>query len=126
MNTQARFADAHAMTRATLKAGDNYAVTFAACLKYIGQLVKAISSGDFKRDSVTPDEILQMANVEAFKVAGWVMGDTGRAYVGEFTFKAKTASDNAAYYLKNFESRHLQLVCHYQDGSEKTFNILAK
>jgi len=126
MTTSSHFKDAHAMTRATLQAGDNYAVTFGQCLKYIKTMVKAISSGAFKAASITPDQILTLEGVEAYNVKGWVMDEDGRAYVGEFSFKAERASKMAAYYLQNFDYRHLELECHMMDDSKKVFNLLTK
>lgn len=50
MNTSNIFKKAHALTKATLKAGDNYAATFAICLKTVYQMAaKALTTLEFRK-----------------------------------------------------------------------------
>lgn len=50
MNTKSIFKTAHALTKATIQAGDNYAATFAICLKVVYQMAaNAMTTLDYRK-----------------------------------------------------------------------------
>lgn len=64
------FAQAHAMTKEIIQAGDNYAATFALCLKHINQKAKAMQikpeALQYIETAIT-DSKAYISRLEAFK-----------------------------------------------------------
>lgn len=124
--TNSLFKDAHRMTKEVIQAGDSYAITFAACLKYCFALVKAVKSGEFKKSSVTPSQLRSMAPVEWLSLKGWVKNSgERRAFVGEASSNIQSFATTCDYYLKNFSARHLIVTIEIVPGEVKEFNLIS-
>lgn len=84
MNTSNIFKAAHKLTKATIKAGDNYQATFAICLKVVYQMVaNAISELEYRKLAVMPKTTKNGAEVLMIKVGSAADGflTEGKAFV---------------------------------------------
>ena len=126
MSNSSLFRDAHAHTRATIRKGDNYAVTFGACLKYLTALVKQMKAGEFQTQTLTLAGFasLNLEGVESYNLAGWVKNEgQKKAFVGEWVQQFSKAYRDARHYLQSFSQYHLKITLYYSNGKEKTFNL---
>lgn len=69
MNTSTIFKAAHALTKATVEAGDNYSATFAICLKTVYQMAaNAMTVLDYRRLEMVSKTTSNGANALMIKV----------------------------------------------------------